>query len=116
MRCTACFRHYDIFCQHLTGTRPHQLQLVKDTFSSHTLAIYLPNRNFWVSQYDANQSQKSNPGYAQYCQAPGPSLDQSGPSPGQPGHQMANSSQGQPSPQPDITQKFPLQVRKLLKS
>ena len=54
--------------------------------------------------YIANQSQKSNPGYAQYCQAPGPSLDQSGPSPGQPGHQMAKSSQGQPSNQRDQTQ------------
>ena len=50
--------------------------------------------------YIANQSQKSNPGYAQYCQALGPSLDQ----PGQPCLQMAKSSQGQPSHQPDQTQ------------
>ena len=37
---TACFCHYDIFCQHLTGTKPQQILLINDSFPSKTWAIF----------------------------------------------------------------------------
>ena len=91
MRCSACFLHYNIVCQHLTRTKAHQIQLINDSFSSQTMAIYLPKRKFKVKSIWCltwpTKVRCQNPVYVQYCQAPGPSLDEPGPWPGQPGLQ-----------------------------
>ena len=67
---TGCPRHYLIFCQHLTGTLPHQILLINDSFSSQTWTILLPNRNFSVKSIwcptRPPKVRSQNQGYAQY--------------------------------------------------
>ena len=45
---TGCLRQSAIFSWHFAGTKPHQILLINDSFSSQTWAIFLPNRNFHV--------------------------------------------------------------------
>ena len=44
---TACSHEFAIFFQHVTGTKPHDILLINDSFSSQTWAIFLPYRNYF---------------------------------------------------------------------
>ena len=67
---TGCLRQSAIFSQHVTGTKPHQMLLINDSFSSQTWAIFLPNRNFSVKSIWCPTRppvvRSQNQGYAKY--------------------------------------------------
>ena len=67
---TGCPRQLAIFSEHVTGTKPHQMLLINDSFSSQTWTIFLPNRNFYVKSIWCPtrplKVRSQNQGYAQY--------------------------------------------------